>query len=266
MTGRIAPRTALLSLIACVLLGDVASGQPPPDEFRVDDFQWTGDLSPSQVLRVHNPFGDIRARSSGDDRLSVAAMIQRFSRDQTDARIEIHQDRTPVEIEIHYPSATRPGPDGRKRGRIDLALLVPPGVRLEISTDHGNIEAKGVDRPLLTHSQSGDLRVSTSRPVDARTGSGRINATLRSPDPGEPDRFATQTGDIRVDFPKSGDVGVEARTRGSIVPHGLDESRFRLSHDGESSVLQLGSGSPAIRVESNQGTIDLHAMNKYELR
>ncbi len=255
------------SLMALFWAGGTLSGEPPTEpQVWVDTSRWQVELPADSALRVSNRLGDIRARSSGDGKLLVVAIIQRFAPEQTDADVSISTKEGEVVVETHYPSAEIRNEDGRLNGRIDLSLLVPAGLEMQVETDHGLIEVKGVKRDLTARTSSGRLRVTTGRRVSAQTGSGELRVVLKNPSVARPARLETKDGPLRVDLLDRPDLSLRARTAGEILlwPGRMGEKL--VSRENGLSELRLGNEPFALEALSATASIEIRAVPANELR
>jgi hypothetical protein len=243
----------------------VAAEHEEPEVW-VDTSRRELELPAEATLRVVNSLGDVRARSSGDDKLLLVIVTQRFTIDQKDAQVEVSELPDGLSIETRYPSAIAGQRDGRLAGRIDLSLLVPPGAALEIETRHGLIEAKGVDRDLVARSTSGRIRITSARSVSARTDEGITRVALKQVSTANPARFESRGGSIRVDFLDTPGLPVRAMTRGEIIPRMGGELASEVERIEGKSEFRVGAGALALELVSQTGLIELRAVDAHELR
>lgn len=263
--------------VACLLLplagmdlaadaGEKKNSPPPEPEVFIESERREISLPQEATLRVVNLLGDVRARGTEADQLSVISVIQRFRPDQDDARVAIEEKEGRVEVTTHFPSAIAEATDRGLAGRIDVTILVPSGARMEVETKAGLIEVKGVGRDLQARSRSGRIRVSTSQGVSAHSESGLVGVTLRDPGAERPARLTTRSGDIRADFPEDPLPALFARTGGAIEVHSLPKNPTRDEDNPTISVLKIGKTPAVVHVESQTGSIALHAQKSYGLR
>ncbi|MFP6641548.1 MAG: hypothetical protein VCC04_14985 [Myxococcota bacterium] len=272
LRGRRLELVAAALLVPLLGLGELANASEKKEVLTGDDEVFVETerreiaLAPAGTLRVVNHLGDVRARRAATDQLSVISIVQRFRPDQDDARVPITEENGSVEVTALFPSAISEANDQGLAGRIDLTLLVPSGAEMTVETKQGLIEIKGVRRKLEARSTSGPIRVSTSQSVRAHSESGMVGVTLRSPGAEEPARLSTRSGRIRVDFPEDPLPALLARTGGEILVHSLPQNPKPAEDDPTISVLQIGKKPSVIHVESQTGSIKLHAMKSSRLR
>ena len=262
------------SMAGCLALGlflcpwggvsaEQAKGEP---EVWIETERWPVELPAGTVLRVSNVLGDVRGRSSGDDKLLVVATIQRFEAGQEDAEVLISHEADEVVVTTRYPSAENRRPDGRLNGRIDLSLLVPAGSKMIVETGPGLIEVKGVDRDLAARTTSGRLRVTTSRALTAETRGGELVAVIRKPSAASPARLVTSGGSLRVDVLNLPDLTLSAKTAAPIATSLGDYPGARVRETDGVSQLRLGKPPWLVEVSSAKGPIEIRARPPHELR
>jgi hypothetical protein len=244
----------------------VASAPRADNDVWLDTSRREFELPADSLLRVSNYMGDVRARSSGDDKLLLVVVTQRFEADQNDAEVEASEMPGGLSITTHYPSAVAGKKNGRLAGRIDISLLIPAGRSLEIETRHGLIEVKGVDRDLVAETGSGNLRITSARSVSARTVDGEIRTALRHPAPEHPARFESRGGSIRIDFLDVPELPIRATTGGEIIQKLGERSGTRVEWLDGQGRLEVGSGPPTLEVISKTGRVELRAVGAHELR
>ena len=260
-------RSLRVVFLLALVSGVAAAGDPPEEpQVWVDTERWTVELPVGSVLKVSNRLGDVRGRSSGNGKLLVVAIIQRFALEQGDADVSIVTKGGEVVVETRYPSAEIRGQDGRLQGRIDLSLLVPAGGRMEIETDHGLLEIKGISRDLVARTSSGRLRVTTGRTLTATTESGELRAVLKNATPSQPARLETKGGPLRVDLLDTPGLGIRARTGGEMTPPQGDSEKVQVARKDGISELRMGKSPWALQALSESGAIEIHAVPPNELR
>ena len=262
----------LLAALLCGLMGAgiVQAGAPQEapakPEVWVDSPRWEVELPPDVELRVSNPYGDVRGRSGPEGSLIVVGIIQRFALDQEDGEVLIEQGEGHMRVRTRYPSADHGLPNGRLNGRIDLSVLVPAGRAMRVETDSGLIEVKGVDRALVAQTDSGPIRLTTARGVEAETKTGELTAVLKDPSSGEPSRLVTGIGVLRIDLLDASDLSLRATTAGEIVTRFGQLEKAKPTRTGGHSSLEVGKSPWGVEAVSETGAIEIHALPPMRLR
>lgn len=241
--------------------GAQSSSQAENPDFSIETRREQIRLSPTKKLRVVNHLGDVRARRAKGSELNIISIVQRFKKDQTDAKTLIHTEDDQVEITTSYPSAIQA--EGQERqGRIDLSLLVPHGADFTVETKDGLIEIKGVHRRIEAQSESGRVRVSTGRRLKAHSDSGRLGITLGSPTPSESADLSTLTGVIQVDFADYPMPSIRVQTKGQINAKDIPGTVTVMEGSNDVYVLESGKKPYNLRVQSEEGSIFMRALDR----
>lgn len=242
-------------------------GEPAvPPEVWVESPRWVVDLPKDSTLTISNPLGDVRGRSSGDEKLMVVGIIQRLAPDQDDGEVLISSDEGEVNVRTVYPSASALAQNGRPNGRIDLSVLVPAGRAMVVETQHGLIEIKGIKRDLNLRTGSGRLRVTTGLALTAQTESGELRAVLKNPSAAHLARLSTKTGELRVDLPDQAELAIRARTGGELRLKGTSLAKVPIVREGELSTLEAGKSPWILDARSESGLVEIRALPEHELR
>ena len=239
-----------------VFLPAAALESEPEEPFWLSTIRRNTELPAETALHVSNRYGDVRARGLDSGPLEVIAAVQRFEEDQPEAEIHIREENGALRVEVHFPSADSPQPGDPLQGRVDVTVMVPRGSELHLESDHGLVEARGVDRDLYARSREGRLELITSRPLDARAERGDTQLLLQRSLPNRPHRIRSSSGDIQLNIPASEPLSLRARTGGEIANQLAAEFAPFIEEGGE---LRVGAAPFAIEIESASGNIDLHS-------
>ena len=242
--------------------GPAASKNKKDPEFTIQTQRQQVRLPSTKTLRVINHLGDVRARRAKASDLNVISIVQRFKKDQTDAKTLVNTEGDEVVITTSYPSATQSGNGAKRQGRIDLSLLIPHGTNLIVETKDGMIEIKGVHRRIEAKSGTGRIRVSTGRRLKAHTDYGTLGITLGSPTPRESAQVSTLTGAIKVDFAGDPMPSLRAQTRGKIVGTYIDSEPALMEGSTDTYVLESGKAPYNLKIESQKGNIFMRALER----
>ena len=149
-------------------------------------------LAPKQVVRIDNPFGDVRIRFGGyESQLEWRGVAQNSGSEHKLSAIGSATEA--FEIAVRLPAGTTVIPGQR----LDLTAYVPEGHDLQINTEQGLIEVRGLHANVYARSRSGDISFRGIRGlVDVETGGGNIEGQLNKAPAGSQQRVATQTGTI----------------------------------------------------------------------
>jgi hypothetical protein len=226
-----------------------------PDGFRIGGYEWESGPFTSGEVEALNAYGDIRSRASDDGRVHLAAAIQKFSpeHDRFDFRLTEGDGR--LRVEVTLPPAVALG-----KARGDLAVLVPPGVRLSAATEAGSLVVNRFQSPLRGRTLSGKIKVDSPQPVDLWSESGAISARLtgtgRVLDGGA--GSSIQTGSGPVELTLADDVQLELWNKGSGEMD-MDCTHFRtgcrIERNDATLLVHIGEGGLPLRIRSGGGAI-----------
>ena len=255
MTGRHERATAAgwaARVFFCLLLVSPAAwGQETPADWTVDSFRWNGPLDSTTRIDVVNPYGDVRLREGDPGEVVLSAMIQRRTNDPVKPEVKIGRRRGRLTIEAVYPTA----PLGDLH-RVDIAVMVPGGVRLVVRTREGMIEARGLANDVDLKSKGGYVTFSTTGTARVSAGRGDIMADLRGRRWARAPRLATREGDITLRLPKDADARVRIRAPGEISIGRPAHLERRIFHR---AVVTLGPGSRPLSLKTSRGGVTLAA-------
>lgn len=225
-------------------MGFSAWGTELPPGFRIDGYDWDSAPFTAGEVEVVNPFGNLRARASDDGRIHLQAAIQKFGPEHDGFDLRRTEEEARVRVEVFLPPEIERG-----KARVDLTVMVPPGVRLSAATDFGNLVVNRFASPLRARSTSGKIKVDTALPVELESTGGAISARLTGAVWQQPSSLATRSGTIEVKLAE--DAQVEVQTAG---PGGaqLDCTRFRggcrIEQRGEALTARIGEGGGPLKI------------------
>lgn len=256
-----------------------------------EDFRWSGRLARGQAIEIRGIVGDVRAEYTSGDRVEV---VGRRSGEEADrVQIEVVERSGGVIICALYPyqgedrvrvNRDRDDDDcGRADGehgeidaedaRVDFAVRVPAGVKLDAKVISGDVYATSLRSDVDVATVSGDVEVSTTGTARAASVSGDVNATFGATD-GEEMDFATVSGDVVLRL--AGDVGarVSAHTLTGRIDSDFDLRMGPMTGDdeededddggirvniqiGRQATGTIGRGGPELSVNTVSGNIRL---------
>jgi len=224
---------------------------------------WSGPISPGSVVRVHNPYGNIRLRHGGsDDNLEVAAILQQLSIDGSKLVLEVEITDNTAEVTIvRYDITGEPAPEVPRgdKARADLAVLVPEGATTRAENTSGLLEAHGVRTDIDLYTADGTIRVAENQGrITAHSESGAMEITLETGVTKDTQVLSSITGPITVFTASTNDLNVTMTTSGAFI---TDFSLAVEHHDHEepnkTATTSIGSGGPTLHLTSKRGDLGL---------
>ena len=254
-------RPLLFALIVGALPALPASAQPAADDFRIERTVDMLHVEPGQRLHLSNAFGDVRLRYGGDSGdLELRSALQQFAHEGAPLQVRHTSEGDTLHIVVDYD-----GGDGRRiaqrqpgqKRRVDLAVLVPKGVDLDVDTTDGLIELRGLRSNARVRTIDGDIRLRQIQgDLDLETVNGRILAPLRPEPRTNPQRFATSRGVIRLLLNEDGHYATRIHGDGVIST----EFPLRFSHGEKNERLattRYGKGTTPVEIFVGDGELQL---------
>ncbi len=195
-------------------------------------------VEPGKPFVVRKNVGTIVLRPSKDGKCDVKAMMRGKAKTSAEAQAKVEQVVTALQSsqERYYLEPVRD--DGGKWDdlNVDLHIMVPPGILLDVKTNLGSVELYDLEGKVRAATDMGTVKA--------------VNTT------GEMELF-TKMGSIEFIAPKDLSAKLHAQTKmGSVecdLP--LEISRSGMFHKVAQGTL--GSGQNNIRMTTNMGSINL---------
>ncbi|MEM7585908.1 MAG: DUF4097 family beta strand repeat-containing protein [Acidobacteriota bacterium] len=230
-------------------------------DWKVETFRWTGTDEATRSVTVRNPHGNVRLRKAETGKAFTSAAIQRHGDDPRlgDIRVEEADGKVTIEVGFSTPEGFDPAKltEEMAKHRIDITVLVPAEARLEVQTEDGDIEGKGLESDVTASSTTGDIVLSIDGSLEARTERGTVKAVFKSADWRTPPKLTTTTGEIIVWLPPNANTEIRARTAGWLTTDYSLEITSPPEEQMKSAVVKLGDGKHPFAIESTKGNIRL---------
>lgn len=200
-------------------------------DFYVERMQSSTKLGQAARVTIINHWGDIRLRSGEAAGAIVAdAAVQRIGEPfPAKPEFEITEDSDSFELVVRYPGASLEP----RSGRVDLAVYVPEGFKVDLQTLDGTIEAKKTAVDLRARTRSGGVSFINQGRAEVETRSGTILARPTAPGWGALKLFSAE-GKITAFLPVGKGLEVISRGTGDI------QSDWPLVLSGSYRLLRLG--------------------------
>lgn len=230
-----------------------------------DPFRWAGALADGQVVEIRGVNGPVEAVPADGDRVVVTAEKSSRRSDPDEVRIVSVEHDAGMTFCAVYPTPSgerenvcAPGDGYRSSVRnndvsVRFRVEVPAGVRLDVKTVNGDVEALRLVSDVSARTVNGDVEVTTRGFARASTVNGSISAAMGRWMP-EGAEFETVNGSIELDLPDDVDADLDA----SWVNGGLDSDLPLLvdGRMGRRSVRgRLGDGGPDLDIKTVNGSI-----------
>lgn len=212
-------------------------------------------IAGNQPILIDNPYGDVRLRFGGyDHAVEVHAVVQQPAGAS-------NMDLKPGTVDNQYRIAPRL-PEGTRMAegqRLDLVVFIAEGHAVNVRTEQGLIESRGIRADINLHSASGDIAIrGTQGTIQARTGPGSIEASLGPAPSGSTQRLATSTGTITLALDNKLDAHLELSTSAAFATEfSLQIDPLPGQEPNKKARAVVGADKASIIVESLRGEIRL---------
>lgn len=259
---------SLFGIAAVIAVASLSPLTPPPQsgppaEWKIERFAWNGPVADGQKLEIANLHGDVRVRWSGDDQVFVSAVIQRDENDPLAPDISVQEGAESLAVAAGWKKTESAAPETErmKKRRIDLTLLIPARIPVRIRTQTGLIEAKGIDNPLDAQTVAGDIRLSVSQSVRARTERGEIDVVFTGANWPEPSLLESVTGRVTAWLSPEAKATVRGQTTGLITTDfSVEIQRASAPTFLKTVAAEIGGGGDQLSLNSVKGEIRILAL------
>ncbi len=147
----------------------------------------TRDIAANGLLTIDNPHGDVTVNGTSDDgKVHLSVHKQVFSNSDDTAANRLRELNVTMNGSNDNVTLSVPSVEG---GGADVTLLVPPAVRVQLNSNHGDVHVSNLKAPLSVTANNGDLEVAAiTGSVQAHVNNRHHTTTVRS-----------VTGDVTVD-------------------------------------------------------------------
>lgn len=245
-------RSPWLAVAALFLVVGVLPTIAAADRREGEPFHWSARMAPGKMLRVHGINGRIHVEQSAGAVATVDGEKWAMRGDPNRVRIEIEENDDGVSIRARSPR--RWGAFGSDNVNVDFTVRVPAGVKLDLGTVNGSIEAEGLQNRVSASTVNGAIRIETGGEAEARTVNGSITARA-TPLSGDL-AFRTVNGSVRLELPAESSARVSAHTINGSIRSDFPV-RIRAGFIGHSLRGTLGEGGADLEIHTVNGSIQL---------
>lgn len=232
-----------------------ASGDVPYELVRID---WEHTVPAGDTLVLDNPWGDIHLRQTGATAATLHAVMQKIGEQPKVGELKAEREDGRTVLRFVYPDDQQPA--NPREGRIDAALLVPYGVKLEIIADRGKVESKTMESHIKLNAQDEavSLKLAAGADIQARGAEIDIQFVPRAEDDNGSDRGRIQTisGDINVRYYPDMAMRFEMLSGRPKTTNDLELLRNR-KLTGRQVIMHTGQNPETLYVQSDTGYIRL---------
>jgi hypothetical protein len=220
------------------------------------DYQWRGPIARGSFVEIRGINGDVRAeRSTSGEVEVVAKMAGDESASSVEVRLVRHEAGVTVCTIFPGDKECRPLGETGPGARVDFTVRVPDGVNFLGSTVNGGVEAESLKSDVHAYTVNGQVRVSTTGTLKAKTVNGSITASLLKPFWSKAPELSTVNGGIKLVLPPTANAAVQAATKNGKI---LTDFAAKGKVTDQEVVARIGGGSARpLVLRSVNGTIEL---------
>jgi hypothetical protein len=185
------------------------------EEITLERLHYEKDVSEIKKIRIVNKFGNIRIRKSDQDNFIFHGVSQ-FS-NAYKAQLITKQSDNQLLITVEYPKL----PDNDSLERVDVALIVPNYIDLDIEIEKGDLSSKKIKNSLKARSKLSNFTIKSSNAVDLYSHNGDVSLTLVKHKTPKSIRLQTQKGNIKLTYHNKQAPGVEIISGGSTTSNSV---------------------------------------------
>ena len=238
------------------------------------DFEWQGRLAPGQSIQIRGVHGSIIATGTSGNIATVRAVKSGTESDPANVKVAPVPYDGGIVICAIYPSppdaehpnqCNPPGMDtyvdaSDNDVRVDFTVIVPQAVLFSATTVEGDIQAIGLSAHVTADTIDGNVDVSTSGSVQARTLRGSLEVAMGTTDWRGTETLQAGNGNLDVQLPVDADTTVYAAAFSGAIISDFSEITATSSHHGTSSTATgtLGFGARRLRLFTFHGNITIH--------
>lgn len=199
---------------------------------QLKSFDWNGAIPQSRLVVLNNPYGSIRSRNHIEQKVFIHATIQEIGDKPIKPEFKIREENGKLFIDVVYSEGIK-YPNGKLRGRVDVAILFPGDVSIFAKTNAGLIKIDKTASHVQAESVSGDIKLTTTGLFSAKTDSGHISLRMRGFKDFGKASAESNTGKISATVFNDMEVAVSAATRAKILFNGSEKPNGSIYKNGK---------------------------------
>jgi hypothetical protein len=231
-------------------------------------YRWAGPISASHWVWIRNTNGPVVVEASASDSLVVEADKSARHSNPDDVEIRaVEHDGTVTFCAVWRAAVMECGPDGayrikdQKKGDVAVRfrVLLPRGVKLDVSTVNGPVDVTGAEGALTLATVNGRIDAAGQGPIRATTVNGSIHATMAALSGDGPVELKTVNGSIMAQLPAQLNAELDASTVSGRVSTELPIQLIgRVSPRNVKA--RIGTGGRRIILGTVNGSIEITAV------
>jgi len=207
------------------------------------DFEWHGPVARGSFIEIRGINGNVRAVPSTSGEVEVEAKVDGLDRTLS-VQVHMMRQENGVTVCSVFPGekiCRAPGDSG-PGARVDFVVRVPEGVDFLGSTVNGGVEVESLRSDVQASTVNGQVRVSTTGTLRAKTVNGSIDASLLKPFWSKPPELSTVNGGIRLVLPPCANAALQAATKNGKILTDFNAKGKVTDHEVNGRIGAAGGG------------------------
>ena len=201
-------------------------------------------------IKIINKFGDIRIRKSDQDEFIFHGVSQFSTTYQ--AKLNTKQLDDQLLVTVVYPKL----PVNDSLVRVDVALIVPNYIELDIEIEKGHLSSKKIKNIIKARSKNSNMSIKSSNAVDLYTHNGDISFTLVNHKIPQSIKLQTQKGDIDLNYHINQTPSVQIISGGSTTSNSVAMLNNK-KKDKRITNYNDSNSFDRVEIQSDTGSIQL---------
>ncbi len=221
------------------------------------------------VLNFKHYFGDVRVKAEDTDRIQITAIAQYHKDDPRVPKIRIDtssqkKSTKQHKLSIEFPYYELVEKAGWENRRIDVGIVVPQGMLVNVETKKGLIEVKQAEAAYELTSISGEIIYEGTGDVTAHSERGNIFFKSVKTAKNHQISLSTLTGDIRLVLREGANAAIDLITRGPMTSDYSTKIVRKTGSPLKHGSIQVGGSGSDIELKSHSGGIRVQVINTEE--
>ncbi len=225
----------------------------------LDNYVWTDDLPKHRKIKVINHYGNIASRLRSEKRIGISAVIQKIGPKPAIPTFDIQKTANYTQITVNYPDGQY-NSDNQMIGRVDIAVIVPESVSVEMESTWGTIKSKKHFSAMSAKTTSGNISLGSVGELNVESISGDISIDHYNINWHNPQQLSTEQGDIQLTLAKAANVTVNVIAKSISSNH--YQKDIQLNSDTSSLSFTLNRENSIIKLLAPEGKVDINLINK----
>lgn len=225
----------------------------------LENYVWTDELPKHRKIRVINHYGNIASRLRSERKVGISAAIQKIGAQPAIPTFDIEETAQYTQITVNYPNGQY-NADNQMIGRVDIAVIVPESVSVEMESTWGTIKSKKHFSNMSAKTTSGNISLGSVGELNVESVSGDISIDHYNINWHNPQRLYTEQGDIQLTLAKVSNALVSVQAK-SITSNYYQNN---IQSNAEQSLLSftLNHKNSIIELVAPQGKASINLIDK----